>query len=140
MPVAVIRLALHATHVGGIKTGNAGLAAALGGIATGFNLLILWPGAAVLAKRIHDRNKTGWLTALFYVPILIYSIAARFLSAEGPNGWPDPLLLAILLPGAAISLYFVVEFGFFPGTVGPNPYGPDPVRREAGSENMQRSA
>lgn len=136
IPVTVITLLFRVAHVAGVRSGNTLLTAAIGGASIGFNLLILWPGAAVLAKRIHDRNKTGWLAALFYAPVVIYSIAARLLSTEGPNG-PDPLMVAIALIGGTIFLYFVVEFGFFSGTVGPNRFGPDPVRRAPAAEVEQ---
>jgi TPR repeat protein len=61
IPVTVIILAFRVAHVAGIRGGSPELAAAIGGASFGFNLLISWAGAAVLAKRIHDRNKTGWL-------------------------------------------------------------------------------
>src|SRR5205823_1011532 len=33
-----------------------------------FWLVTLWPNIAVMVKRIHDRNKTGWLVLAYWVP------------------------------------------------------------------------
>ena len=43
----------------------------LGGILIGlFYLAALWPYLAVLAKRWHDREKSGWWTLIALVPIV----------------------------------------------------------------------
>ena len=41
---------------------------------TGFGFILAYPAAAVFAKRLHDRNKTGWLAALLIVPMLIETV------------------------------------------------------------------
>jgi uncharacterized membrane protein YhaH (DUF805 family) len=35
-----------------------------------FELIILWPGIAMLIKRSHDRDRSGWFVLLFLVPLL----------------------------------------------------------------------
>src|SRR4051812_26652866 len=30
----------------------------------------LWPASAMLVKRWHDRNKSGWFSCLFLVPVI----------------------------------------------------------------------
>src|SRR5215472_1243956 len=40
-----------------------------------FYLITLWPGIALLIKRIHDRNKSGWLVLLLYIPALLLAAA-----------------------------------------------------------------
>ncbi len=43
----------------------------LGGILVGlFYLAALWPYLAVLAKRWHDREKSGWWTLIVLIPIV----------------------------------------------------------------------
>lgn len=60
------------------------------------NLLLLWPLFAVTAKRWHDRDRSGWWTLLWLVPVLgwIWTLAACGLlrGTSGPNHHgPDPL-------------------------------------------------
>jgi uncharacterized membrane protein YhaH (DUF805 family) len=99
-----------------------------------FQLIVLWPGIAVLIKRIHDRNKSGWLVWLLYGPAIaafIFTVAAviaMFASGESA-GWALGVVAAIFwVAVVAIGIWFFVEFGCMRGTIGENRYGPDPVR------------
>lgn len=97
----------------------------LGLVGLGWSLALLYPLAALIAKRLHDRDKTAVLAALFYAPAAVNAVV-------GFTGWTwlaDKALyvmsaLGLLLGG--VSAWFLVELGFFPGTRGPNKYGPDP--------------
>lgn len=60
-------------------------------------LPLITAGFSLSIKRAHDRNKTGWFTLLFLVPI--------------------------------ISLWPVIELGFFKGSSGNNKFGCDPLTR-----------
>lgn len=106
-----------------------------------FVLVALWPSIAILIKRIHDRNKPGWFCLILYGPVTLFVVllivwlaGAISTAAETGTFSPPPLgalgisviLLAML--SSAIALWFFVEFGCLRGTVGPNRYGPDPVR------------
>jgi len=130
IPVAVITLFLRVATVAGTRSGEVALARTLVDVTLVFHFAILWPGFSVLSKRVHDRNKPGWLAAVFYAPIVLFAIAARFfLNPEDPSPASAVFALAMLVAIFAVFLYFIIEFGFFRGTVGPNRYGPDPVRR-----------
>ena len=100
-----------------------------------FQLLVLWPGIAVLIKRIHDRNKSGWLVWLLYVPLLLaagFMIAGVIAYSAGGHGTAFALgaVAAVFGVGSfVIAIWFFVEFGCMRGTVGANPYGADPVVR-----------
>lgn len=97
-----------------------------------FNLLVLWPGIAVLVKRIHDRNKSGALVWLLYGPLLaaiivtiIAIIGAVFNSGDaGILGLLAGVLWVLVI---GVAIWFFVEFGCMRGTIGPNRFGPDPV-------------
>jgi uncharacterized membrane protein YhaH (DUF805 family) len=76
--------------------------------------------ASVLAKRLHDRGRSGWWAA----PILL----ALWVVWPAPHHWFQ-LAFALVLAAAAI------ELGVVPGEPGPNAFGPNPLaarRRLAG--------
>lgn len=97
-----------------------------------FNLLVLWPGIAVLVKRIHDRNKSGALVWLLYGPLLV-AIAVTVIALIGAVMNTGEAGVLGLVSGAlwvlvvGVAIWFFVEFGCIRGTIGPNRYGPDPV-------------
>ncbi|MBE7183195.1 MAG: DUF805 domain-containing protein [Methylobacterium mesophilicum] len=59
-------------------------------------LLSLWPVLAVLAKRWHDRDKSGWWSMLLLVPVIgplwIFVELGMLEGTRGANQYgPDPL-------------------------------------------------
>lgn len=100
-----------------------------------FLLLVLWPGIAALVKRIHDRDKSGALVWLLYVPMIlaivltIATLIAAF--ADGIGGAAALGVMSAISWGAVVvvGVWFFIEFGCLRGTIGPNRYGPDPVRK-----------
>ena len=91
-----------------------------------FGVVLAYPAAAVFAKRLHDRNKTGWLAALLIVPMLIET----WLDPAG-GATQTPLVHSIYLAALTITfivaLWFLIELGFMRGTPGDNRYGRDPL-------------
>jgi uncharacterized membrane protein YhaH (DUF805 family) len=96
-------------------------------------LIALWPGTATLVKRIHDRNKSGWLVLIFYVPLVLAMVVAVVALSEvaahdihDGNQWAE---FAAVLFGIAglVGIWFFIEFGCMRGTLGVNRYGPDPT-------------
>ena len=93
---------------------------------TGFGFILAYPAAAVFAKRLHDRNKTGWLAALLIVPMLIETVL------DPAGGVTQTELVHWIYRAAAtmtlvVGIWFLIELGFLRGTAGDNPYGPDPL-------------
>ena len=97
-----------------------------------FQLAAAWPGISLLVKRIHDRNKSGWLVWVLYGPMILamlFSIAAFIAIALGSSEIASlgiisgVLWIAVLV----VAIWFFVEFGCMRGTVGANQYGADPV-------------
>ena len=86
-----------------------------------FWLATLWPNIAVLVKRIHDRNKTGWLVLAYWLPAGLQTIL--FIADKSDNVAGSLIRLITV----AVGIWFFIEFGCMRGTVGPNRYGPDPV-------------
>ena len=98
-------------------------------------LLCLWPILAVGAKRLHDRDKSGWWLLVFWLlpfALLVagFNIALFDDPRTGRSGDFSTgaiLVLASLLP----ALWGIVELGILPGTKGPNLYGADPAQQPA---------
>jgi uncharacterized membrane protein YhaH (DUF805 family) len=77
-------------------------------------------GLALVVKRLHDRDKSGWWVLLFY-------FAPGALHQIGRHSGDIGILFWIV--GSAISIWALVEIGFLRGTPGPNRFGPDPLPR-----------
>ena len=106
-----------------------------------FALVALWPSIAVLVKRMHDRNRPGWMCLVLYVPatlffaLLIVWLAGAIADVAATGTFSPPALgplgisvILLAMISAIVGLWFFVEFGCLRGTVGPNRYGADPVR------------
>ena len=66
-------------------------------------LVILLPSLAVQVRRLHDMNRSAWWLLLLVPPITI------------------------------IGVFVLLVMSIFPGTPGPNRYGPDTLQRQPGS-------
>lgn len=92
------------------------------------SLALFYPAIAVTVKRLHDRNKSGWLTALLWLPVMV-NLAGSLFRPEWWLGNAWWIGTWILLEMAAVGFWFFVELGFYAGTPGPNHYGPDPAQK-----------
>lgn len=68
----------------------------LGMIGTAVGIFLLWPMLAAGAKRLHDRDKSGWLQLIYLIPIIGAIWAFIYLGflkgTTGANRFgPDPL-------------------------------------------------
>ena len=77
---------------------------------------VLFCGACVLSKRLHDRGRSGWWAAL-----VLFALAVLW---PYPHGFFDLLFLLVLV-------WAVVELGVMPGEQGANRYGPNPNRPQS---------
>ncbi|WP_304177351.1 DUF805 domain-containing protein [Phenylobacterium aquaticum] len=74
---------------------------------------LIYCGACVLSKRLHDRGRTGWFAAL-----ILFSLAALWQQAGGLFG----------AAFAVVMIWAVVELGVMPGELGANRFGVNPLR------------
>lgn len=74
---------------------------------------MLFCGACVLSKRLHDRGRSGWWAGLVLFALAILS--------PYPHGFLDLLFLLVMI-------WAVVELGLMPGEQGANQYGANPDR------------
>jgi uncharacterized membrane protein YhaH (DUF805 family) len=89
-------------------------------------LVTLYPTAAVVVKRLHDRDQPG-IYAVWLIGItLVITVTDLVGLTDDPKNitWLDLLLAFIAI---AIGLAFLVELGFRRGTPGDNRYGSDPL-------------
>jgi uncharacterized membrane protein YhaH (DUF805 family) len=77
---------------------------------------VIYAGACLLSKRLHDRGRTGWWAA----PVIIALIAV----------WPQPDGFFDFLFGLLV-IWAVVELGIMGGERGTNRFGPNPARPAA---------
>lgn len=82
-------------------------------------LATMLPEYAVAARRLHDRDRSGWW-ALLLAPLS----ATTFFPPEHGDPWA-----VIQLPAIMAGLMLLIMM-IPPGTDGPNRFGPDPLRQE----------
>jgi uncharacterized membrane protein YhaH (DUF805 family) len=90
------------------------------------SLAFAYPEFAVFAKRGHDRGISPYVVGAFF----LLSTIMDFLVVIGIGGGvsePSSLMVLLGLPWMAFALTLLFELGVRRGTVGPNPYGPDPL-------------
>ena len=105
-----------------------------------YSLVLLLPSLAVTARRLHDTDRTAWWMLLYLIPILGFIILViLFFALLGINVF-DPwrasdaewgvlgLFFLVWLLGSIAAWVVLLVFQIMPGTVGPNRYGPDPLR------------
>jgi uncharacterized membrane protein YhaH (DUF805 family) len=92
--------------------------------------IVTWPALALGAKRLHDRNYSGW----WMLGPTVVAIVVAVLQNTGRGGTlEEPSLLVSLLGGvnSLFSLWLLVQCGLLKGTPGTNRFGPDPLGRQA---------
>jgi uncharacterized membrane protein YhaH (DUF805 family) len=77
---------------------------------------LLWAGACVLSKRLHDRGRSGWWAAL-----VLFALVAV---------WPHPRGFGSFV-FSLILLWAVVELGVMQSEAGANRFGPSPLAQAA---------
>ena len=79
---------------------------------------LIYSGACVLSKRLHDRGRSGWWAAL----VLFALIAV----------WPKPHGLSSFI-FSLVLIWAAIELGIMQSEAGANRYGPSPLAGPAAS-------
>jgi uncharacterized membrane protein YhaH (DUF805 family) len=88
-------------------------------------VILIYPGYALSAKRFQDRNKPGGL-ALIGIALGVLQTLARLAGLSNPfNPTAIDWILNIAL--IIVGIWYLIELGILRGTIGPNQYGPDPL-------------
>jgi uncharacterized membrane protein YhaH (DUF805 family) len=74
---------------------------------------LLFSGACVLSKRLHDRGRSGWWSLLVLVAVIAI--------------WPQPEHFLDFM-FALVVVWAIVELGVMGGEQGANRYGPNPLK------------
>ena len=95
-------------------------------------LIRLWLNLATTARRLHDRNWSGWWAiAVFAVNRLSYLYYGLFLGLSfgvDISIARELLLVMIAVALGVLQTWIIIELFFLAGTDGPNRFGPDPTR------------
>lgn len=75
--------------------------------------LLIFAGAAVLSKRLHDRGRSGWWSLVILVAVVMT--------------WPYPREIWDFI-GLVVLIWAFVELALMPGEQGANRFGPNPQR------------
>ena len=98
-------------------------------------IAMLWINTATTAKRLHDRNRSGWwAAAVFFVNLLTYAYYGLFLGLYfGVDISIGKELLLVMLAVALplLQTWVVIELFFLVGSEGRNRFGPDPLSQVA---------
>ena len=82
-----------------------GIAGTLGVLTTIYNIILIYPYIAILVKRCHDRNRTGWFILIGLVPLLNIWLLVEAYFLKGTTGsnkyGEDPLGGEALSPAMA---------------------------------------
>ena len=89
------------------------------------DVLVIYPGAVLLVKRLHDRNLSGQLAGWLIAPHLVLMIT-NLLGRSGDLAHMGVAETLLVLATGIVTLAFMVELGFRRGSVGSNHYGPEP--------------
>jgi uncharacterized membrane protein YhaH (DUF805 family) len=99
-----------------------------------FSIVALISSLAVMAKRLHDRDKSAWWLLIFVlIPSILLGVGIGA-SVYGALMTDDSNLGTMTLVGGALTLvagafliWAFIELACLRGTIGANRYGPDPL-------------
>ena len=96
-------------------------------------IAMIWINAATTAKRLHDRNRSGWwAVAVFVLNRLCYVYYGLFFGSYFGVDISIAMELLLVMLAVALSLlatWAFIELVFLIGTDGSNRFGPDPLAR-----------
>ncbi len=112
------KFALIASH----NTDDIKLGAFIPFFAIGVPMLVIgaWIFAAMVIKRLHDRNKSGWWIVLFF-------IVPPFVQNAGDRLGDSNVAYIFGLIAFGLTVWAFVETYCLKGTPGTNRFGPDPL-------------
>jgi uncharacterized membrane protein YhaH (DUF805 family) len=106
-------------------------------------ITLTWINATTTARRLHDRNRSGWwAVAVVIVNRFSYVYYGLFFGLYFGVDISTAKELLLVMFAVALSLlgtWIVIELFFMMGTDGPNRFGPDPTRNLSNSPIASRT-
>ena len=107
-------------------------------------IAMLWINTATTAKRLHDRDRSGWwAVAAFFLNRACYAYYGLFFGLYFGVDISTAKELLLVMFAVALSLlqtWVVIELFFMIGSDGPNRFGADPTRAARNSPIDSRPA
>ena len=110
----------------GLQTGL-GMDYGAGPLTLLWGILATWPLLATSVKRAHDMGRPARDLVRWLVAAVVVSLLALLLQPAASVVFGGFVILTVMVVTLALATW-AVRVAFFRGTVGPNKYGPDPVR------------
>jgi len=127
----VVELALLALWVAALY-GSSSLVSSPAALSWVVAIPMIWINMATTAKRLHDRNRSGWWAiAVFVVNRLSYLYYGLFFGLSfgvDISAAREMLLVMLAVALSLLQTWIVIELFFVMGTDGANRFGPDPTR------------
>jgi len=91
--------------------------------------------AAIVVKRLHDRDKPALPFAIIFIApnimgsvMKVLMIDHTIIDVAGVDfAMPGPVAMTVTYISLAIAIWMVIELGLLKGTQGTNRFGPDPL-------------
>ncbi len=95
-------------------------------------LFSMFPYIALMIRRFHDVDESGWLTLVYYGSFLLSLTLVGLYVYEAYEAKESDfifyfILLVLFTICFVVSLWFSIILAFEKGTPGPNKYGPNPI-------------
>ena len=97
--------------------------------------LVIYPSVAVMVKRLHDRNRSGWWAIVLYA-FVVFAQTLQIAGFGGTAEAPSPISLGLGIVYLIMGIWLLIELGFLKGTQGPNRHGPDPLGAEQADASL----
>lgn len=104
----------------------------LGPLGLAFDVAVMVPGIAVLVRRLHDTERSGWWALVKTVSYAVILGGGSFTGLGTRLGQLSGAVFVVaiaLLLGFVFTCFFVFLCVVSEGTQGPNRHGPDPYGR-----------
>ena len=101
------------------------------GVSALISLAFLLPNIGLAARRLHDRNLSGWWQLAPVAASLPPAVLGLYAALGGDLPRGEGTLIALAVLAAAVGIWFLAML-ILRGTPGPNRFGPDPLAARAG--------
>ena len=107
-------------------------------------IVLTWINVSTTAKRLHDRNRSGWwaiaVFAINRISFLYYGLFLELCFGGAISVSKELVLFLMAVVLWALQVWIAIELFFLAGTEGPNRFGADPTRTRSGASASNPAA